>query len=144
MPVYGMRIDRVEASRNNQVKIEDSVRIGSAPRILSLSETQVTSGTGKINVLEVAFEYQTNYDPAIGSIRVDGAVIYQEGEEKRKKIVSMWKEEKKFSQDFSTEILTHLTQRTMLISMHLARELGLPSPLPMRITSPGEVEQQKS
>ncbi|RZN47090.1 hypothetical protein EF808_04630 [archaeon] len=134
MAIVGVRIDKIEASRNNQTKVDGSVRIGSSPRILSITENQVPSATGKMNVLEVGFEYFINYDPALGSIRIDGAVLAQEKDERKKKVLNDWKSERKLPQDFSTEILKQLTQRSMLISMLLAREMGLPSPLPLRIS----------
>ncbi len=135
MPLVGLRMDKIEASRNNQVKIEGPVRIGTSPRILSLSESQVNSGTGKLNVLEVSFEYFTNYDPAMGNIRIDGVAMYQESEEARKKILSEWKSDNKLPAEFSNELIRQITQRSMLITMMLARELGLPSPLPLKIGS---------
>lgn len=133
MPVVGMRIDKIEASRNNQAKVDGPIRIGSTPRFLSVVESQIASGTGKMKVVEVGFEYFTNYDPAMGSIRVDGVVWFQDTEEKRKAVLAGWKNDRKLPQDFSTEILAQLTQRSMLISMVLAREMSLPSPLPLKI-----------
>ncbi|MHC1598768.1 MAG: hypothetical protein ACXQS3_04780 [Candidatus Methanofastidiosia archaeon] len=138
MSIIGVRIDKIEASRNNQTKVDGPVRIGSTPRILSLIETQINSGTGKMNVIEVGFEYFTNYDPALGSIRVNGVVWAQENDDKRKNILSKWKKDHALPPEVSTELLTHLTQRAMLITMLLARELSLPSPLPLRINQSEE------
>jgi hypothetical protein len=128
-----MRIDKIEASRNNQAKVDGPIRIGTAPRFLSVVDSQISSGTGKVNVVEVDFEYFTNYDPGLGSIRVDGVVWFQDSDEKRKAILAGWKNDRKLPQEFSTEVLAQLTQRSMLISMILAREMSLPSPLPLKI-----------
>ncbi|MBN1785596.1 MAG: hypothetical protein JW825_01200 [Candidatus Methanofastidiosa archaeon] len=134
MAVVGIKINKIEGSRNEQAKLDGSLRIGSSPRILSLSESQMNSGTGKMNVLEVSFEYFTNYDPALGNIRIDGSIIYQANDEAKKEIMNNWKSNRGLPKDVSAEVLTQMTQRSMLITMSLARELGLPSPLPLKIS----------
>jgi len=134
MSVVGIKINKIEGSKNDNAKIDGPVRIGSAPRILSVTENQMNSGTGKVNVLEFSFEYYTNYDPALGNIRVNGAILYQATEDVRKNIMSSWKASNNLPKDVSAEVLTQMTQRSMLITMTLARELGLPSPLPLKIS----------
>jgi len=134
MAVVGIKVNKIEGNRNEQAKIDGPVRIGSAPRILSITESQMNSGTGKVNVLEISFEYFTNYDPALGNIRVDGSIMYQANEDARKDIMSSWKSDKGLPKEVSTEVLTQMTQRSMLITMTMARELGLPSPLPLKIS----------
>ncbi|HOP09652.1 MAG TPA: hypothetical protein PK718_01130 [Candidatus Methanofastidiosa archaeon] len=137
MAIIGIKVNKIEGSRNENAKIDGPVRIGSSPRILSVSESQMTSGTGKVKVVEFSFEYYTNYDPALGNIRVDGTVLYQANEDVRKNILASWKSNN-LPKEISTEILTQMTQRSMLITMTMARELGLPSPLPLKISDQQE------
>lgn len=141
MAVVGIKVNKIEGSRNENAKIDGPVRIGSSPRILSVSDTQMNSGTGKVNVLEFSFEYFTNYDPALGNIRVSGAILYQANEDVRKNIMTSWKSNNNIPKDVSTEVLTQMTQRSMLITMIMARELGLPSPLPLKISEQASASQ---
>ncbi|MFQ5892015.1 MAG: hypothetical protein ACE5HW_04400 [Candidatus Methanofastidiosia archaeon] len=142
MPVIGVRIDKIEAQRNPQIKAEGAIRIAPLPRILAIQENQMQGTTGRINVLEAAFEYTANYDPALGNITTQGTVIFQAGEKERKDALRQWQEERKLPQNLGQEIMFAMTQRAFLILMNMAREVGLPSPMQVSVT-PQRVEEEE-
>ena len=138
MPVIGMRMDKIEAERKENVKVEGQMRILPVPRILQVQETQVPGPTGKINIVEVQFEYATTYDPPVGEIKVSGTVMFQEAESIRKQLLDNWKENRQINPEIGKEIIYRMSQQAFLVMMNLARELNLPSPMPLRIQTPGE------
>ncbi|MBU7016129.1 MAG: hypothetical protein HXS44_01370 [Theionarchaea archaeon] len=114
------------------------MRILPVPRILQVQETQVPGPTGKINIVEVQFEYITTYDPPVGEIKVNGTVMFQEAENIRKQLLDNWKENRQINPEIGKEIIYRMSQQAFLVMMNLARELNLPSPMPLRIQTPGE------
>lgn len=133
MPVIGMRMDKIEAERKENVKLEGQLRIMPVPRILQVQETQIPGPTGKANIIEIQFEYVTNYDPPVGEMKVSGTIMFQEAENIRKKLVDTWKEERTIDPDVGKEIIYRMTQHSFLVMMNLARELNLPSPMRLQI-----------
>jgi len=140
MPVIGMRMDKIEAERKENVKLEGQLRIMPVPRILQVQETQIPGPTGKANIIEIQFEYVTNYDPPVGEMKVSGTIMFQEAENIRKKLVDTWKEERTIDPDVGKEIIYRMTQHSFLVMMNLARELNLPSPMRLQI----QTQEQQS
>ncbi len=138
MPVIGIRMDKIEAERKENVKLEGQMRILPVPRILQVQEVQVPGPTGKVNIVEVSFEYVTNYDPPVGEMKVNGTIMFQEAENIRKQLIDTWKEKRQLNPDLGKEIIYRMTQQAFLVMMNLARELSLPSPMPLKIQTPGE------
>jgi hypothetical protein len=138
MPVIGIRMDKIEAERKENVKVEGQMRILPVPRILQLQEIQVPGPTGKVTIVEVQFEYVTNYDPPVGELKVSGTIMFQEAEPIRKQLIDTWKENRQINPDLGREIIYRMTQQAFLVMMNLARELNLPSPMPLKIQTPGE------
>lgn len=138
MPVVGMRMDKIEAERKENVTVEGQMRILPVPRILQVQETQIPGPTGKLNIIEVSFEYVTSYDPPVGEIKVSGTIMFQEAENVRKELVKTWKEKRVINPDLGRDIIYRMTQHSFLVMMNLARELNLPSPMPLKIQAQGE------
>ena len=138
MPVIGMRMDKLEAERKENVKVEGPMRISPVPRILQVQETQIPGPTGKANILEIQFEYAVNYDPPVGEIKIVGTIMFQDAENVRKELIATWKEKRQMHPELGKEIIYRMTHHSFLVMMNLARELNLPSPMPVRIQAQGE------
>ncbi|MGD2247430.1 MAG: hypothetical protein PVF58_03420 [Candidatus Methanofastidiosia archaeon] len=133
MPVIGIRIDKLEGERKENVKVEGQIRISPTPRILQVQETQIQGPTGKTNIVEIQYEYTTNYDPPVGEIKITGTIMFQEAENVRKQLVKTWKDNRQINPELGKDIIYRMTQHSFLVMMNLARELNLPSPLPLRL-----------
>jgi hypothetical protein len=138
MPVIGIRMDKLEAERKESVKLEGQMRISPVPRVLQVQEIQVPGPTGKANIVEIQFEYVVSYDPPVGEMKIIGAIMFQEAENVRKELVNTWKEKRQIHPEVGKEIIYRMTQHAFLILMNLARELNLPSPMPLRLQTQGE------
>ncbi|MBU7043412.1 MAG: hypothetical protein HXS47_07445 [Theionarchaea archaeon] len=138
MPVIGIRMDKIEAERKENVTIESQMRISPVPRILQVQETQIPGPTGKVTIVEVQFEYTTSYDPPVGEIKVNGVVMFQDTEKNRQKLIKEWKDKRQLAPDIGRDIIYRMTNHSFLVMMNLARELNLPSPMPLKIQTQGE------
>ena len=134
MPVLGIRMNKIEAIRNEEITPEGPVRIAPSQKIAGIKENQINGISGKVKVVEIDFEFNTNYDPAVGEIKLSGTVIYQGTENVRKEIIKTWKDSKKISKSVEREIVTSLTSRAFLVAINCAREIGIPSPMSFKFT----------
>jgi len=134
MPVLGIRMNKIEATRNEEIAPEGPVRIAPSQKIVDIKENQINGISGKVKVAEIDFEFNTNYDPAVGEIKLSGTVIYQGTENVRKEIIKTWKDSKKIPKIVEREIVTSLTSRAFLVAINCAREIGIPSPMPFKFT----------
>jgi hypothetical protein len=132
MPIIGVRLDKITAEINKSIRPEGPMRVAPNPIIVNIQENQIPGATGKVNVLEISFRYQCLYDPPVGEITLEGVIISQEGENERKAALKAWREEHKLAVG-GAEVINAMTQRCFLVIMNMAREIGLPNPLPMRV-----------
>ena len=66
MPIVGFSLSSMEAKRTAMPSGE--IKINSSPKVMSMKEAEVAS-LGK-NALSLEFEFVTEYDPNIGTIKL--------------------------------------------------------------------------
>ncbi|MEA1993419.1 MAG: hypothetical protein U9N35_03350 [Euryarchaeota archaeon] len=132
MTVLGVRMKKIEATRDESITPEGPVKIAPSQKITNIKENKIDSASGKATVVEFDFEFAINYDPPMGEIRLKGKVIYHGPEKVRKEIIKTWKDSKRISKTVEREILANLTSRAFLVAMNSAREIGVPSPMPFK------------
>ena len=124
MPVIALNFKSFEAKRNPQ-PMSGEIKINSTPKILDVQETTLREFDKK--AISLSFEFVTSYEPDIGTIRVEGDLIYTG--DKAPQAVAQWAKKKSVPEDVSVEILNHLFRRCLLKISVMAEDLQLPPPL---------------
>ena len=136
MPVIGLKLDAIDAKRNKD-SIAGEVKINSAPKILSVKETEVGS-IGK-KALAFSFVFSTDYGE-VAKITINGEVLYVD-DAKKAEILKLWKKDKRLPDDVGIEVLNHLFRHCLLKVSNIAEDLQLPPPLNFPIVK-AKSEQQ--
>ncbi len=114
MAVLGHSITSLNASRKSLVA--KKIDINSTPRIVDVKEKSmdIPGLTGnKQPVLGINFEFETDYNPDIGSI----------------KIIKEWDKNKKLPQVVDVEVKNFLLRKCLLLGVSISQEMQLPPPL---------------
>ena len=106
-------IDRNEKPR--QIRIDHNSTV-----------TQVYHIQGEQATIE--FQYTASYGP-IGMIKIEGSLIYEN--EDAKKIANEWNESRKMSNQLASHIHTAVMHTCVPEAVGLAKDLGLPPPIPL-------------
>ena len=138
MPVIGITFDKITGERKKSV-VNEAITTNSSPKILDIKEREIEQ-LGK-KALAMKFEFLTTYAPEIGEIKIDGELLYLTDE--HKKLLDLWKKDKKLTEDSSVEILNTLFRRCLLKAADLADELQLPLPLRFPIVTKGQPQQEE-
>ena len=125
MPIVGFSLSSMEAKRTAMPSGE--IKINSSPKVMSMKEAEVAS-LGK-NALSFEFEFVTEYDPNIGTIKLTGELIYVDDDSD--KVLEQWKRNKTLPEDVSIEVLNQLFRKCILRSSEIAEVLQLPLPMQM-------------
>lgn len=124
----GHSITSLNASRKSLVA--KKIDINSTPRIVDVKEKSmdIPGLTGnKQPVLGINFEFETDYKPDIGSIKIAGEIIYTGTD--NKKIIKEWDKNKKLPQDVDVEVKNFLLRKCLLLGVSISQEMQLPPPL---------------
>lgn len=136
MPIINFNIIKAEVEKKKLEKApEGPVSFTQTPNIVSIKEIQMSGPGGRLNVLDVEFNFLSNYDPDVGSASIKGNVYYQEGEEFRKKIIEQWESKKPLDTAFFDEVINGINSKCYVFSMMLIKELGLPIATPFRYSA---------
>lgn len=128
MTVLGHSITSLNASRKSLVA--KKMDINSTPKIVDVKEKNmdIPGLTGnKQLVLGINFEFETDYKPDIGSIKIAGEVVYTGAD--NKKIMKEWEKSKKLPQDVDIEVKNFLLRKCLLLGVNISQEMQLPPPL---------------
>lgn len=127
------------ATPKGKIGVESNISVD------NLEETKM--GLDKTRTaLKLSFTYTTKYTPEFAKITLKGESIVLVESEKAKKITEQWDKEKNKGLDpeFRTFVYNGIMNKCSLEAILLARELGLPSPVPLpRIGNQKEAPKKK-
>lgn len=128
MPVLGYSIKDLNATR--KPLSAGKIDINSIPRIKDVRERSmdIPGMVGKKDpVVGIDFEFQTEYKPEVGSIKIAGEVIYTGLD--NKKILKEWEKNKKLPIEVEVEVKNFLLKKCLLLGIDISEEMQLPPPI---------------
>jgi len=81
--------------------------------------------------LKFLFSYKTTYEPDIAVIELKGELLSLVESDESKKVLDKWKKDKSLDKDYAKVVINNVMSKCTIEVILLARELGLPSPIPM-------------
>lgn len=82
-------------------------------------------GTVKQEGLRFMFRYESNYEPGVGKIEIEGDVLYMETSDRCKELLEQWKA-KKLDQKVMAEVMTTALRKSSVKALNLSQDLNLP------------------
>jgi hypothetical protein len=99
-------------------------------KITSVEEADVEVKQGN-SALKICFEFESNYEPEIASLKIAGEAIDVEDKKNAKTILNDWTKNKRIPENFLTDIMNVILNKCNVEAILLSKELNLPPPLPM-------------
>ncbi|RLF36369.1 MAG: hypothetical protein DRN03_03775 [Thermoplasmata archaeon] len=129
MPIKMIKLKSIEARRY--------VDLDERPRQIRIDHnstiTRFTASNDENATIE--FQYTTNYG-AIGIIRMEGSLIYEE--KGAKKAAEMWQKSGRMPDDVASKLHTAIMHACVPEAVFIARDLSLPPPIPLPQISIGK------
>ena len=129
MPVIAFNFEKMSVERKGPAK--GKVSIKNNVTIKSVEAADLNIGSKKEKVLRFAFEFSTEYKPAIGSISFRGDLIYTGNAAKQDEILKSWKKDKQIPEAPRRHVLNYVLSKCSLQALILSRDAGLQSPIPL-------------
>ncbi len=135
MAVIGFGITKIEGK--NKEKPAKNIEVKSTPKISDVKKLDLPN-IG--NVVKFFFDFNTEYDPDVGSIKLSGYVLYQS--DNAEEIMKEWKEAKALSSKLAEEVLNFVLRKCLIKITYLADELNLPPAVRFPILKARKVEKK--
>lgn len=129
MPVVGFTFTKmqVEKSEAPLTKINLSTNIV----ISDVSRVPLSLGASKEEALKMGFSFDSTYEPKLGSVKLEGFLLYLDGKEGMTAIEKNWKKEKRLPKNLHNQLLNHIHSKCAVEAIGLTKEIGLPPPIPL-------------
>ncbi|MFH1440236.1 MAG: hypothetical protein ABIG89_06710 [Candidatus Woesearchaeota archaeon] len=129
MTVVGFNFTKINVERKEFSK--GKVNISNNVTVQDIEESSFSVGQEEQKSLKLTFQFTSTYEPNVGLIELIGDLIFIEEKERIMEIYDNWKEKKKVDKDVMTEILNVVLNRCNIQALILARDINLPSPIPL-------------
>ena len=127
MSIIGFNFRKINAERKESTA--GKVNISNDVSLKNVDEASIPVGTGKQKALRFSYEYKTKYDPDMGSMIIEGDVIFLTAAETVEKTLKDWKKNKKVDKEMLTPILNTILSKCSVKGLLLSQDLNLPSPM---------------
>jgi len=122
MKIRNVRLKTIEARRYNDLEEKpQQIRIDHNSSI-----TQMNHETDK--KATVSFQYTASYGP-VGMIKLEGTLLYED--DQAKKLAQQWNETRKLPNEIASSIHTAVMHACVPEAVGIAKNLGLPPPIPL-------------
>ncbi|AIF70062.1 hypothetical protein PAP_08370 [Palaeococcus pacificus DY20341] len=130
MPVLGINIRKISIEKIKGPTAQ--VEVDLTPKIKELRLGEIRTPSGRVNGIEVLFEYTITYKPDVARAFIEGLVFYTpKNKEDTDKILDTWENENKVDPYLFAEVVNAITNEIMPTLMSLSKQLRLPYPIPL-------------
>lgn len=135
--IIGFTFNKIAVQRNSHLKGKINVK-----HDLQLRDVKAQKLTFKEHNTGAAFNFDfiVHYEPKMGSLLINGDVMYYDDEKKVKNVIDTWNKTKKVPQDVSVEVINTILARCNIKALELAEDLNLPAHIPLPKI---QIEQEK-
>ncbi len=135
MSIVGFNFDKILVERFNNV--EGQIKVKRDLSIKDIKKQEFSLGSKKKEeLLKFDFEFSVNYEPKVGSIVINGHILFLEDSSELKKILDTWKKSKELAPQLTALLLNTALMRCNIKALSLIQDVGLPPHLQLPTISP--------
>ncbi len=127
MNIVGFHFTKISAERKRtavgQININNNVSIKDI--------TEAKIGVGDRGAIRVSFLFSSKYGADFAALTLEGDIVLLADASKTKSIIDDWAKSKKLDQQLAQVAMSALLDRCNIQALLIARDLGLPSPVPL-------------
>jgi hypothetical protein len=128
MTVVGFNFTKIVGEKKGPMK--GKISINNNVSITNVEETTLPIEKTQ-GALQFTFAYSSKFEPNIGSLEIEGTLIYLQTKDAVKKIMDGWKKNKQILPEVMTPIMNQILAKCNIEALFITRDLNLPSPIPL-------------
>ena len=141
MTIVGFNFTKINAEKKGVPK--GKININNNVSIKNVEEKKLSLSNDKQKVLSFNFEFLAKYDPNVGSISINGDVLFMDETKKAKEVMDGWKKDKKLPKEIMPGILNTVLNKCNIQALILSEQINLPPPIPLPKLQVAQPEEKK-
>jgi hypothetical protein len=127
MPIAAINFTKISAERNSELK--GKININNNIVITDIKPLDFKLPNQES--VKIEFDFNSKYDPNIGTILITGEVVLIEQPKKITEILDQWKKDKQLPEDVLSNVMNNLLTKCNVEAILIGREVNLPPTLSM-------------
>jgi len=140
MTIVSFVFDKMSVERIG--KITDKVDINHNFNINDIEKTDVVVIQGKKPAIKISFDFNVNYEPNIGNIKMNGNLVYLDKEDEINKLLDQWKKSKNLPVGITSLVANTILAKANIKALMLSQEVNLPPQIQLPKVVPKGAEEQ--
>lgn len=137
MSIVGFNFTRISAERKNAVV--GNINISNNVTIKDIAEAKLGLA-GNRGALRISFIFKSEYSSGFATLLLEGDVLVLVDSKQTEDILAGWKASRQVPRPIAEQVMNHILDRCNIQALLLAKDLNLPSPVPLpkvRVNAPG-------
>lgn len=130
MAIIGFSFLKFDCERKKSLS-GGNIEIKHNVSITKIEKTSINVGGNKNDVLKINFSFEVMYGTDIGSIKINGDVIFTDTVDIINETLKSWDAEKKLPTMVNEQIHVFIYNKAIVRALELSDSLNLPAPIPM-------------
>ncbi len=129
MSIVGFNFNKIMVEKKTMK--EGKVNINNNVTIREVESADLSLGKAKQDGVRFIFEFTSIYEPDFAAMTLAGDVLFIDNEKNVKAILEEWKKKKTVPKEVMADVLNSILNRCNIQALVLARDVNLPSPIPL-------------
>ncbi len=128
MAIIGFSFTKMQAEKRSPV--HGQININNNVAVTDLQDANLSMAQSKKG-LKLLFAFTSTFEPDLGSLQLDGEVILLEDTKVAEELLSNWQKSKSLPPELMPIVLNAILERCNIQALIMARDIGLPAPIPL-------------
>jgi len=129
MTIIGFNFTKIRVEKKQAFK--GKININNNISISGVDDNEFSLGNSKQKGLKFTVDFDTKYEPKLGSIQLTGDVLFLGDEKKVNEILESWKKDKKIPKETMTAVLNTALNKCNIQALILSQQINMPPPIPL-------------
>jgi len=133
MTIIGFAFTKIYAEQKKPSK--GNIKISNNIKIEGLEKTNLIFDDKRV-ALKALFTYKVTYQPAVGSIELQGDILFLQETKQAEALIKEWNNKKALPKKLSASLITHILQKCHVQALILTKDINIPPPIPLPRVTP--------
>ncbi len=139
MSIVSLTYSKINAEKTKN--IQGKVNVSNNVAIKDVQKASFVMGTAKQESLKFSFEFSSKTEPSVGSILIQGDLIYLANSAVVDESLELWKEKKPLPKDIITTVINGILKKCNVEALIISQTMNLPSPIKLPSVSSAEASE---
>ena len=139
MSIVSLTYSKINAEKSKNV--QGKVNVSNNVAIKDVQKASFVMGSAKQDSLKFSFEFSSKTEPSVGSILIEGDLIYLADGKTVEEALELWKDKKPLPKEIITAVINGILKKCNIEALILSQTMNLPAPIKLPSVNAAEASE---